>query len=69
MHASGHDRRHLAAGLAPRRGGAWHVYREQTLMWELWWQANRATVPSTGPLHHRHNTDEGETNEQPSGHR
>ena len=28
----------------------WHVHREQTLMWELWWQASRATVPSTGPL-------------------
>jgi hypothetical protein len=27
-----------------------HVHREQTLVWELWWQANRATVPSTGPL-------------------
>jgi len=27
-----------------------HVHCEQTLMWELWCQANRATVPSTGPL-------------------
>lgn len=27
-----------------------HVHREQILMWELWWQANRATVPSAGPL-------------------
>lgn len=26
------------------------LHREQTLMWELWWQANRATVPSEGPL-------------------
>ena len=26
------------------------VHREQTLMWELWWQASRATVPGTGPL-------------------
>ena len=26
------------------------LHREQTLMWELWWQANRATVPRTGPL-------------------
>ncbi len=33
------------AAAAPR-----HVHREQTLMWELWWQANRATVPSGGPL-------------------
>jgi len=24
--------------------------REQILMWEQWWQANQATVPSTGPL-------------------
>jgi hypothetical protein len=30
--------------------GLRHIHREQTLMWELWWQANRATVPSTGPL-------------------
>jgi hypothetical protein len=27
-----------------------HAHREQTLIWELWWQANRATVPSAGPL-------------------
>ncbi len=27
-----------------------HLHREQTLIWELWWQANRATVPSAGPL-------------------
>jgi hypothetical protein len=26
------------------------LHREQTLMWELWWQANRATAPSDGPL-------------------
>ncbi len=26
------------------------LHREQALMWELWWQANRATVPSDGPL-------------------
>jgi hypothetical protein len=26
------------------------LHREQTHMWELWWQANRATVPSDGPL-------------------
>jgi hypothetical protein len=26
------------------------LHREQTLMWELWWQANRATVPSEGPV-------------------
>jgi hypothetical protein len=26
------------------------LHREQTIMWELWWQANRATVPSEGPL-------------------
>ncbi len=37
---------------ASRRAAAalWHVHREQTLAWELWWQASRATVPSTGPL-------------------
>ena len=27
-----------------------HVHREQALIWELWWQANRASVPSTGAL-------------------
>jgi hypothetical protein len=27
-----------------------HIHREQNLMWELWWQANRASVPSSGPL-------------------
>ena len=26
------------------------MHREQALMWELWWQANRASVPSTGAL-------------------
>jgi hypothetical protein len=26
------------------------LHREQTLMWELRWQANRAAVPSDGPL-------------------
>jgi hypothetical protein len=26
------------------------LHREQILMWELLWQANRATVPSDGPL-------------------
>jgi hypothetical protein len=40
----------LRRGRAPRRGVLLHVHREQTLMWELWWQASRATVPSTGPL-------------------
>ena len=37
---------------AVRRAAAalWHVHREQTLMWELWWQANRETVPGTGQL-------------------
>jgi hypothetical protein len=24
--------------------------REQVLRWELWWQANRAAIPHTGPL-------------------
>ena len=27
-----------------------HAHREQTLMWELRWQANRVTVPETDPL-------------------
>ena len=27
-----------------------HINAEQTLMWELSWQAGRATVPKTGPL-------------------
>jgi hypothetical protein len=27
-----------------------HIQREQALMWELCWQANRASAPSTGPL-------------------
>ena len=26
------------------------LHREQTAMWEVWWQAGRATVPSDGPL-------------------
>ena len=26
------------------------LHREQTLMWELWWKANRVIVPSDGPL-------------------
>ena len=26
------------------------IHREQALMWELWWQANRASAPTTGPL-------------------
>jgi hypothetical protein len=26
------------------------VHREQMLMWELFWQAGRATVPEDGPL-------------------
>jgi hypothetical protein len=26
------------------------VHREQMLMWELFWQAGRATVPEVGPL-------------------
>jgi len=30
--------------------GLQHVDREHALMWELWWQASRASVPSTGPL-------------------
>ncbi len=36
----------------PRRAAAAlrHAYREQTLMWQLCSQANRATVPSTGQL-------------------
>jgi hypothetical protein len=37
---------------AVRRAAAWlrHVQDEQVLMWEIWWQANRASVPSSGPL-------------------
>jgi len=27
-----------------------HINAEQTLMWELSWQAGRAAVPKTGPL-------------------
>ena len=27
-----------------------HIHDEQTLMWELQWQASRAAVPETGPL-------------------
>lgn len=26
------------------------VHEEQALMWDLWWQANRACVPDSGPL-------------------
>lgn len=26
------------------------IHREQALMWELWWRANRASAPTTGPL-------------------
>ena len=26
-----------------------HVHREQALMWELWWQVNRASVPTPTP--------------------
>lgn len=26
------------------------VHGEQARMWEIWWQANRATVPGLGPL-------------------
>jgi hypothetical protein len=26
------------------------LHREQTFIWDLWWQANRAAVLSTGPL-------------------
>jgi hypothetical protein len=42
--------RHLVAGVHRAATSLRHVHREQTLMWELWWQANRATVPSAGPL-------------------
>jgi hypothetical protein len=49
-HAFGHDRRHLAAGRAPRRGGALARPPRADPLWELWWQASRDTVPSTGPL-------------------
>jgi len=27
-----------------------HIHNEQTVMWELWLQANRAVAPETGPL-------------------
>ena len=54
MTASQHTPRPLcaAAWRAIRRAVAAlrHVNDQQTLMWETWWQANRATVPETGPL-------------------
>ena len=53
MTASPHIR-HWSARLwrAIRRAAAAqrNVNDQQTLMWETWWQANRATVPETGPL-------------------
>jgi hypothetical protein len=43
-----------AGGLwrAARRAAAAlrHIHNEQTVMWELRWQASRAAVPETGPL-------------------
>jgi hypothetical protein len=27
-----------------------HIHREQALMWDLWWQAGRASAPSNGLL-------------------
>jgi len=52
MTASQDTRRRSAAWRAVRRaaGALRHIHREQALMWELWWQANRASAPSTGPL-------------------
>jgi len=53
MTASQHLRRRSARlWRAIRRAAAAlrHVNDQQTLMWETWWQANRATVPETGPL-------------------
>jgi len=28
----------------------WALQEEQSRMWDAWWQANRATVPDSGPL-------------------
>jgi hypothetical protein len=28
----------------------WAMQEEQGRMWDAWWQANRATVPDSGPL-------------------
>ena len=53
MIASQHLRRRSARlWRAIRRAAAAlrHVNDQQTLMWETWWQANRATVPETGQL-------------------
>ena len=53
MTASPHIRHWSARlGRAIRRAAAAlrNVNDQQTLMWETWWQANRATVPETGPL-------------------
>jgi hypothetical protein len=37
---------------AARRVAAapWALQEEQGRMWDAWWQANRATVPESGPL-------------------
>ena len=42
--------RHLVAGVRCAATSLRHAHHEQVLMWELWSQANRATVPAAGPL-------------------
>jgi hypothetical protein len=52
MRTSQYTRRAARLWRAVRRAAAAlrHIHDEQTLMWELSWQANRAAVPETGPL-------------------
>jgi len=52
MTASQDIHRQSAAWQAVRRAAAAlrRIQREQALMWEVWWQANRAAAPSDGPL-------------------
>ena len=37
---------------AARRAAAalWAMQEEQGVMWDMWWQLNRATTPDSGPL-------------------
>ena len=50
MTASRDIHRQSAASRGVRRTAAAprHIHREQALMWDLWWQANRASAPSDG---------------------
>jgi len=52
MTASKHPHIRCAAWRALRHAAAAlrHVHHEQAIMWELWRQANRVSVPTTGPL-------------------